>query len=235
MLGATPGIRALLRGSDAKVCVVDYSRAMYRAMNRLLPHEVVRGETSYLCANWLDLDQALEKNSLDLVLGDLVFLQIPSPSLRKRLFQAVHAVLKPQGRFVTRTKMFNPRWKEADTQEIIRLDMKMYSVPQASFRGYLSYRLGDKLLNLDSETFKIADFLSSLERALPQAATPDEYRFILHACKWYFPIASGFCRAHCLLDRYEDLARSFFTIREKLCAGDYPESDFFPMHVFQKE
>src|SRR3989344_626489 len=47
VLGATPGIRALLRGSDAKVCVVDYSRAMYRAMNRLLPHEVVRGETSY--------------------------------------------------------------------------------------------------------------------------------------------------------------------------------------------
>lgn len=231
VLGATPRIRELFRNnSNLEIYVADLSKAMYRAMNKLLSPEVVRGE-KYLRTDWLDLDRVVKKGSVDLILGDIVSAQI-RPALRKKFFEVVHSVLKPYGFFVARTKIFNPHWKEVSVEEILKLDMRVPSDPKAPFGSYFGYRLGDKILDLESETFNVGEFIPHLEHALPHAATRREHRYILALLKRYRHLSQ--VRTHHIKDRYENLVSHFFSIREKLYASDYPESDFFPFYVLQK-
>lgn len=97
ILGSTPEYRDLCATKNAKVTVVDYDKATYQSLSKLMKQSS-RQET-FIHSNWLNVNLAPE---YDLILGDHVINLITKDQL-PQLFQNVHNALKDEhSRWMTR-------------------------------------------------------------------------------------------------------------------------------------
>ena len=97
LLGVTPEIRDILAEIGCKVTCVDINEEMIAAMNSL--KEAENPDEEVINENWLD--NSLEKNNFDIVIGDAVLPNVNWED-REELLSEVKRVLKAEGLFITR-------------------------------------------------------------------------------------------------------------------------------------
>lgn len=101
ILGSTPEYRdlgyMLSKIYNAKIIAIDKSEKNYSAMTQLqaFPNE----KEKFLCESWIKT--SLPKNSVDIILGDCPFSNIPE-NLRASFFEEIQRMLKKNGLIISR-------------------------------------------------------------------------------------------------------------------------------------
>lgn len=119
LLGATPSLRDELAKFNAEVTLIDLSKNIIRAMNRLINHKkkeiIVEG-------NWIRTP--LPAGYFDIVIGDIVLANIDAKN-RDRFLKEVKRVLKPRGYWIHRLFYMPSGWGYDTTEKILKKFSKM--------------------------------------------------------------------------------------------------------------
>jgi len=105
ILGATPEIRDLSLSMGFETISVDISPSLLLALTNVMEHKE-NSNNIFMVGDWLNLHKFLEKDSFDIVLGDLAVNNLPY-NLWDELFKILSYVMKKDGCFIPRHPVFN--------------------------------------------------------------------------------------------------------------------------------
>lgn len=109
VLGATPELRDILNQKYFKTHAIDINMEMIISLSNLVEHK--NPDEVLVKANWLE--NPLQDNYFDVVLGDAVFPNIPWEK-RAQFYNEITRILKPNGYFLNRA-FFAPQKKRYET------------------------------------------------------------------------------------------------------------------------
>lgn len=122
ILGATPEIRDMLYKyyltNKIKVICVDMMPEMYQAMTELVTVKIP-GER-FIHSNWLKMK--FPKNSIDIVIGDLVIGNLRSYQDRLAFLKKINQILKKDGYFISR------HWLATPQSQIKNIKQELFSL-----------------------------------------------------------------------------------------------------------
>lgn len=228
VLGVTPQLRAVLSDVFKSVILADFSRKMYLSTLEMAKPEVT-GKETFLWTNWLNLSRALGPDSVDLVAGDLVLMQI-GPRDREAFLDNVFKILKPGGFFISRVKIHNPSWRSVSPYDIAHNLFKK----DEPLQKYILHRFGDKVLDEKNFSFKIDDILPLFVEALNDSQDAKERESILFAMRYFKRTDDNMVRSYFPKDFFDSWISERFDIVKISHAGDYEESEFYPVYVLKK-
>lgn len=107
ILGSTPQLRDLLHELKAEVTIIDISFEMILTMTQSL-EKAKPGEEVWVNANWLS--NPLADNYFEIILGDIVLENIPTP-LQPKFFQELRRLLKPGGYWLAKFEVVPDNWQ----------------------------------------------------------------------------------------------------------------------------
>ena len=107
VLGSTPQLRDLLYELRAEVTIIDINFEMSLAMTELLKKAKPDREV-WIKANWLN--NPLADNYFDVILGDVVLENVPTP-LQPKFFQQLRKILKPGGFWLAKFEVVPDDWQ----------------------------------------------------------------------------------------------------------------------------
>jgi hypothetical protein len=116
VLGTTPELRDLMADLGATPLLVDMSRAMYAATSSLV-RRADPSKESWIEADWCEAD--LPPSSFDLVVGDMIWWG-NSVATQRRLCEAIHFTLKPDGVLIGRIRFAVPARRHEDPIPVVR-------------------------------------------------------------------------------------------------------------------
>lgn len=225
ILGATPELRDLVLSLGAQSFVADYSHQMLAIMQALMNQNLESRET-IVEKNWLDME--LPKKFFMAILGDLSIRHVDSKR-QSLLLERMRRWLKPDGKAILRIHFTNPRhlgqsyaaildeaWErfhqETSPQMMNILLSQLYD---ASTRDYtINYR------NIKAG---IHDYL--LKTDIPFLYRVFLYEFLGKKIKLFSkPLTSR------TKESYEKLFSDFYTTEKNAHAGNYPESEHYPIY-----
>lgn len=231
ILGVTPKIRELLQNFGGKILMADFSNAMRKMSDLQLGGLPENLNETFIRTDWLNLSKIIDKNSVDVILGDLAIGNIGPRDLNE-FFNNLNFILRPGGSFITRIKLYNRDWANVPAIEIVRKGHKDAN-SEFRFDNYLHYRFGDKVLNTTDFSFYYHDFIPLFEQALKLADNPYERAYIMRRYSYYkrFDTIRSYPSEEALM---EILNNHGFTVNGKFISGDYEESEFFPVFWLNK-
>lgn len=229
ILGVTPQLRDVLSDIFENVILADFSRIMHLSTLARMKPEVLSKET-FIWTDWLNLAKALGPSAVELVAGDLVFTQI-SPDDREAFLNNIFKILKPGGFFVSRVKLHNSFWRSVSPYDIVH---DLYERGE-SLTKFTLHRFGDKVLNEKNFSFRVNDFLPLFTEAFNVSRDIEERELILSSMDYFKKIDGNVVRSCFPKTCFNSWVSERFDIVKISHAGDYPESDFFPIYTLRKK
>jgi len=179
VLGATPELRDLVLELGGELVAIDISWEMIQKTIPLMkyqnhPREII------IRANWLD--NPLEGNNFDVILGDVITLNMPH-SDQNRFFKEIKRLLKPEGFIILRETVINPKRKIRKLREI-DFDFLLNKIHW--FDMFLDFALYSDILSKiytpKTGLFEAEKFLKELRKAYLEGKISKKS---LGLCEWY--------------------------------------------------
>jgi len=237
VLGATPEIRSFLSKysleQGTQVFLIDINKDMVEAMSLLV--DFPNNKETVVIKSWLDMD--FEENFFDIVIGDLVVTNVALED-KPRLLEKIEKILKPEGRFLTRTRVFDKDLEQhTDLAEVLKEYTEKYRKLELNLKqllfyffeelAYRSYYLNNK------REYGLKYLTDDLEKLRENTVNPLE-KAVLE--KFYSDYESHSEKVWVVFHRDEDKAlfEKFFEIEDVLFSTDHPFSKFFPIYILKK-
>lgn len=235
LLGSTPLLRYLLSNMGFKNYVVaDFSfttiENSLRALNELGINLEPNNEI-WLKSNWLDMP--LEPESLDCIVGDMVFTQI-EPSRQMRFVNKLASLLKSDGSLIVRMSICNANFDDVDPQKIIEEILTSGTFENNTEQRFtLLYRLRDKLRDRKTQTTSPHSIINELL----QYQTFDEkklgfLRSVIKMISKRSEISLPFITQ--TKAELEQIIFKEFALETSEAASDY-SSEYFPIYILRKK
>lgn len=225
ILGATPELRDLILQLNARSLVADYSPRMIVAMEKLMTKNPRFRET-LLTENWLGVN--FPDNFFTAILGDLSLRHI-EPKNQHLFLEKMHRWTKPNGKIILRLHFINPR-HAGRSHAVILDEMKhqlFFEKPLHTMSLLLSKLYDastrDDIINYQSIKAGIHDYL--LKTDIPFSYRVFLWEFLVKKIKLFSkPLTSR------TKESYEKLFSAFYTVENMAYAGNYLESEFYPIY-----
>src|SRR3989344_7276125 len=221
VLGVTPQLRSALSDIFERVILAEFSRKMYFSTLKRMKQEVLEKE-NFLWTDWLNLTKALSFSAVDLVVGDLVFMQL-SPGDREAFLDNIFKILKPGGFFISRIKMYNSFWRDVNPYDITH-DLYEKGEPLSRF---LLYRFGDKVLNTENFSFRVNDIMPLFAEAVRDSQDAKEKESVISAMNYYKETDGNITRSYFPKTYFDSWISQRFDIAKVSYSSDYEESEFY--------
>lgn len=232
VLGTTPALRELLGFLDSVNWVADFSENGFSMTERVLSSEI-RAKEKHFIGDWLELETRFTKESLKLVVGDLIFRQMPIED-GKNLISVIADLLRPDGVFVLRSSSINPRWEGVSCREILNLGLKLSAENGIKKRLAVTltvFRLRDRWAD-EFGRVRIDKLKAELFDTLNANDNPGLLEFGSGVLNYMTepPLISW---THLTESQFYSLIKDHFSVEERICADDYPDAEFFPIYVLK--
>jgi SAM-dependent methyltransferase len=228
VLGVTPEIREHLTKLGYQTTCIDINREMICAMDSIL--KVKNPTERVLNENWLD--NSLDDDSFDLVIGDAI---LPNVAWEERsvLLSEIKRIMKPDGLFITRAFCMPHKKPFSNIEEIL----KHFSKKEPGYRSALEFTLEIQILFYDSVDH-IGSFLRSKE-VLEKYRKRDGFHFESSNLNKILDMVWNFwCKVfvdkkyyYAYVDVEEEQYKEFFRILKTYRAKDNQYSDITPMYI----
>src|SRR3989338_7272727 len=227
VLGATPELRDLLAEMRIPTIIVaDYSAEMIAGMSSYLKRANAEREIWIKC-DWATLP--LPSGTIDLIIGDLPFDQIPRNRLGK-LGRYLRRLLASNGNVVARVHFPNEKFATLSPQEIITETLQhIGEVNDGILRGLLSYRLLDHSRRPHDSVTDRAQVISWLTASLA-TVTGDAARILSDSIAYH--LRSKINLSIAAESYFRDVMAEFFEIHACIANGDHFDGEYFPILRF---
>ncbi len=230
VLGATPELRDVLNQHQFKTHAIDINMEMILALNDLVIHK--NPDEVLIRSNWLE--NPLQENYFDVVLGDAVFPNIPWEK-REQFYTEITRVLKPNGYFINRA-FYAPEKKRYNTIEAL---LAVFAKKKSSNRTAIELVFEMQLLTHDPK-----DRLGSMEKVrsvVEKLHTPKGFNYKSNELNktldiiWNYWLGSVSKKVWIYpYQREEELEyKSYFTTEHTFSANDHPYGELTPMYLLK--
>ncbi len=230
VLGVTPEIRDALAEFGYETTCIDINKEMILAMNSLI--KIKNLNEKIINENWLN--NSLEDNSFDVVLGDAVFPNVPWNEW-KTLLSEVKRVLKPNGLFITRAFCVPRKKPFGSLDEIFR----HFSKKEPTYKSALAFTL-EIMIYFYNPSDHLGTFKKSKE-VLEKVRGENGFAFESANLNKILDIVWNFwCTkfidkifVYAYRDEEERLYKELFEIEETFESADNPYSKITPMYILK--
>lgn len=237
VLGVTPEIRNLLfpysLNQNAQIYLTDVNKDMFRAM-RVFLNFTNRNEYFTSC-DWLKLP--FKRNFFDLVIGDLILSQLTREG-KIKLLRKIFSILKPCGRFITRTCVFPKIKKEkCDLLKTFQKYFQQYKEVRIGFREALNYfwqTILDETYYLnDKKEYSLKYLVKDIQDLSSKLKSPLEkkfyQKFIQNFEFTFLKIWIGITK-----EEQDKIIQSYFKIEKIQVVRDHLFGDKYLIYVLKK-
>jgi len=232
VLGATPELRDILYELGYKTSIIDINLEMILAMNSVMKTE--NPIETIIKSNWLD--NPLQSDYFDVVLGDAVLPNIPW-SDRKHLLLEVKRTLKKGGVFLNRSFCMPKKKPFSDLDALL----KHFEEKEPSRKTSLEFVLELQILAYDP-TDHLGTF-SKPKEIIEELGGDKGFNFESKNLNKTLEMTWDFwCKkfsnkvfVYAYRDEEEAELKKFFEIKETFEAKDNPYSKITPMYILEKK
>lgn len=229
ILGATPEIRDLALSMGHETVAVDISPRLTLALTNVMKHKD-DSNNIFMVGDWLKLHKFLEKDSFDIVLGDLSVNNLPY-NLWDDFFKSLSYVMKKDGCFIPRHPVFNYPTKARTCDEVIQeFRYNNNSVMEMILELGLSTDYVKENYNHKEKTIPWIN-ISKYDKQMKKHLTKEEYSF-------YFNMATyGKDLVTILVSEREFLKqmRKYFDLKDRKAVGTIGNTYRIPVYVFKNK
>lgn len=229
ILGATPEIRDLAISMGHETVAVDISPRLTLALTNVMKHKDDPNNI-FMVGDWLKIHKFLEKDSFDIVLGDLAVNNLPY-TLWDGFFKSLSYVMKKDGCFIPRHPVFNYPTITRTCEEVIR-----------EFR-HNKNSVMEMIMELGLSTDYVKENYNHKEKSLPwininkydkqmkKYLTKEEYSFYSNMTTYGKELVT------ILVSEKEFLKqiRKYFDLKDRKAVGKIGNTYRIPIYVFKNK
>jgi len=188
----------------------------------------------FIIDNWMH-SKELEKDSFDIILGDLV-LRLICFNKQEIFLKRIVNFLKPKGFFITRIHFINNFLQKITSKEIINLTLALLDSGKKNkgkyIRNLLFIRLLDKNFSSNQLEMRKQSQIDINDYIKNNPKISLNKKMILKDTSKRFIGEIGFPFLFSQKkEEIEGKIKKFFNIREKLITKDYDDSEYFPIYI----
>jgi len=230
VMGATPELRDILNELNYEVTIIDINQEMITAMTHEM--KTKNSKEKIINSNWLD--NPLQTDYFDIIIGDAIFPNIPWDE-RQNLLNEIKRLLKPDGYFVTRAFCIPKNHPRKTVGEVL----EFFKDREPTYENSLKFVLELQILSFNSETH-IATF-SDPKELLEKQMKGGKFEFETENLNKLAKMIYDFwCQKfldklyiYNTVDLEEQEYSQLFNIEKRYEAKDNEYSDITPMYLLQ--